>query len=250
MIAANCAMTNTLWGVRSVTGALALPLRRQVTAENRVFDEVAGRAAGTPGMRLMDLLAVRFVSLSQPAVIPGVSPLWSDSRLGIFIQENTAARPRFQLYDRHLSAGSPEEALAAVIALRTPTLVIENPPDKAQPEQADDPEPAGSPPGRFDILKAKSTEYRIDVTADRPAWFFVADANYPGWRATLDGKRVPLFSAQVLGKAVAVPPGRHLLSITFVSSTFVAGSSISAVFLLMLLVSLWPGRRRSASPTL
>jgi len=243
MIEANCAMTNTMWGLRSITGALALPMRRQVAAENRIRDEVTGKVDRPPGVRLMDLLAVRFVAVDRPANMPGSSLLWGDPRLGIYFMENAAARPRFQLYGRHVSVASPDAALDTIAALRSPALVIENPPEKPQAEPADDPAAGDDPPGHFDILKAKSTEYRIDVTADRPAWFFVADANYPGWRATLDGKRAPLFSAQLLGKAVAIPPGRHRLDITFVSSTFIAGLSMSTVFLVVLLLSLWPRRR-------
>jgi hypothetical protein len=243
MIEANCAMTNTIWGVRSLTGALALPLRRQVMTEDRVFDEVAGRVAGAPGTRLMDLLAVRFIALSQPEDIAGTSPLWADPRLGVFIRENTAARPRFQLYAHHVSVASPEAALDVIAALKAPTLVLENPPDRPQPEQTDDPTLDDGAPGHFEIVKTKSTDYRVDVTANRPAWFFVADANYPGWRATLDGKRVPLFSAQLLGKAVAVPPGHHRLEIAFVSSTFIAGLSISTLFLAAILFSAWSRRR-------
>jgi hypothetical protein len=243
MMEANGSMTDTMWSIRSMNGALALPMRRQVAAEDRLRDEVAGKAANSVGTRLMDVLAVRFISLDQPLNTAGFTPFWSDPALGIHIMENKAARPRFQLYANHLTVRSPEEALAAIEAMKAPILVIENPPDSLQPEPADEAAGDSAPPGRFDILKAKSTEYRVDITADRPTWFFVADANYPGWRATLDGKRVPLFSAQLLGKAVAIPPGRHRLEIAFVSSTFIAGLSISAVSLVAALLALRSGNR-------
>jgi hypothetical protein len=244
MMEANCSMTDTMWSIRSMNGALALPMQRQVAAEDRLRDEVAGKADKQAGSRLMDLLAVRFISLDQPLATAGFTPFWSDPALGISVMENAAARSRFQLYANHLTVGSPEEALAAIEAMKAPTLVIENPPDHGQPEPPDDPSADGNAPGHFDVVKAKSTDYRVDVTVDRPAWFFVADANYPGWRATLDGKRVPLFSAQLLGKAVAVPPGRHRLEIAFVSSTFIAGLSISAVSVATVLFALWAARRR------
>jgi uncharacterized membrane protein YfhO len=32
---------------------------------------------------------------------------------------------------------------------------------------------------------------------------------YPGWIATIDGKRVPMLRADVLFRGVEVPPGRH-----------------------------------------
>jgi len=243
MMEANSAMTNTLWGLRSLNGALALPMRRQRAADSRIRDELNGKVSTPAGARLMDLLAVRFISVAQPANISGANLFWSDPPRSIYFMENGAARQRFQLYAHYVTAGSADEALATIAALRAPTLVIENPPDRPQSEQADDPTVDGDPPGRFTVLKAKSTEYRVDIAADRPAWFFVADANYPGWRATLDGKPAPLFSAQLLGKAVAIPQGRHRLEIAFLSSTFIVGLSISAVSLVATLLALWTGRR-------
>jgi hypothetical protein len=243
MMAANSAMTNTLWGLRSLEGALALPMRRQKEAVGRIRDELNGKVSTPAGARLMDLLAVRFISAAQPVNVPGSTLFWSDPALSIYFMENGAARPRFQLYAHHVTVGSPDEALATIAALRTPTLVIENPPDGSQLEQADDPTVDDDSPGQFTVLKAKSTEYRVDVTANRAAWFFVADANYPGWRATLDGKPAPLFSAQLLGKAVAIPQGHHRLEIAFRSSTFIAGLSISAMSLIAALFALWNGKR-------
>ena len=244
MLEANSAMTNMMWGIRSMNAALALPMPREVMAEKRLYEELAGKSINPAGSRLMDLLAVRFISLDQPLGTAGFKSFWSDPGLGISIMENDAARSRFQLYANHLTVRSPDEALAVIYAMKTPVLVIENPPDRVQPEQTDDPAADGNPPGHFDILKAKSTEYRVDVVADRPAWFFIADANYPGWSARLDGKRVPLFSAQLLGKAVAVPQGRHRLEVTFTSSTFIVGLSISAFTLLSVVLAPWAFRRR------
>jgi hypothetical protein len=225
------AMTNLMWGLRSFNGALALPLRRQVLAETRIREEIDGPTDNPAGSRLADLLAVRFITVDRPSTAPGFRPFWSDPALGTEIIENIAARPRFQLYTRHITVNSPDEALAAIEALTSPLLVIENPSDARQPEPADgEPDPAGdAAPGHFDIVTAKPTAYRVDIAATRPLWFFVADANYPGWTATLDGKRAPLFSAQLLGKAVAIPRGQHRLEISFVSSTFQIGLGVSIV---------------------
>jgi len=85
----------------------------------------------------------------------------------------------------------------------------------------------GAPPAKFTVLKARSTRSRFDISADQPAWFFLADANYPGWTAYLDGRKVPIYSAQILGKAVAVPPGRHELRLRFRAFSFYIGLTIT-----------------------
>jgi hypothetical protein len=244
------AMTNTLWGLRSINGALALPTHRQTEAEKQMRDEIGGQTANPPGARLIDLLAVRFITVELPLQTPAFRLFWNDPTLNAQIMENTAARSRFQLYTHHLTVSSPDEALGAIKALKTPTLVIENPPDtqQAEPLDANDGPAAGEPPASFDILKAKSTEYRVDVTTPHPVWFFIADANYPGWKATLDGKPTPLFSAQLLGKAVAVPEGKHRLEITFESTTFRFGLLISVTSIVAVLLLSVRRKREPMSP--
>ena len=231
------AMSNLLWGLQSMNGALALPMHRQVESEKVMRAEIAGDAASPPGLRLIDLLAVRFISVDQIPTTAAFRLFWHDLALSRQIMENTAALPRFQLYTRHISVASADEALEAIKRLRDPVLVIENPQSDHQTEMPDSVEEqwenGGDAPAAFQVLKVKSTEYRIDVTARRPVWFFVADANYPGWHATVDGAPAPLFSAQVLGKAVGIPAGRHRLEIRFDSLTVLWGLWVSVATLVL-----------------
>jgi hypothetical protein len=238
------AMTNTLWGLRSINGALALPMHRQAEAEKLMREEIVGKTDNPTGTRLLDLLAVRFISVDLVPKTAAFRPFWTDPASNVNVLENTAARPRFQFYSHHMTVESPDQALEAIKALKTPILVIENPSDAHRFEARDsEAEPTGDAPhASFEIVKAKSTQYRLDITATRPVWFFIADANYPGWKATLDGKPTSLFSAQVLGKAVAVPEGKHRLEITFQSTTFLTGLVISAISIAGLLL-FWVGCR-------
>jgi hypothetical protein len=131
--------------------------------------------------------------------------------------------PRFQTYAGHLSVASTQEALAAIQNLTEPFLVIENPVDAQQAELADAPEAAAAidgPDVHIDVLEARATRYFFKVTAQQPRWLFIADANYPGWKAFVDGNRVPVFSAQILGKAIGIPPGEHDVLVQFESNTF------------------------------
>jgi hypothetical protein len=235
------AMTHIFWDLRSMNGALALPMHRQVEAEQQMRREIRNETANPPGTRLIDLLAVRFISVDRPPDTSALRPFWTDPALGSVIMENTAAQPRFQIFDRHVGVASPEEALATILALRKAGLVIENPPASHQTEPED--APAGgpaepSPPTDFTVANAESTDYRIDVTAARPVWFFIADADYPGWKATLDGKPVPLFPAQLLGKAVAIPAGTHHVEIVFESLSFRIGLIVSLLSVVATLI-LW-----------
>jgi hypothetical protein len=250
------AMTNIFWGLRSMNGALALPTHRQTDADKLMRSEIDGQTASPPGARLIDLLAVRFISVDPPHPAPAFRPFWSDPAVNAQIMENMAARGRFQIYENYMTVASPAEALDAIKALKAPMLVIENLSGQSlagapQVSAVDNGAVAlANNPASFDVLKAKSTDYRIDITAARPVWFFIADANYPGWKATLDGKPTPLFSAQLLGKAVTVPPGRHRLAIRFQSATFDLGLGISLASIIGLgLFTAWR-RLRSMRPAI
>src|SRR5450830_316694 len=99
----------------------------------------------------------------------------------------------------------------------------------------------------FAILTRQPTFYAFDVDASQPGWLFLADANYPGWRATVDGRATPVFSAQLLGKAVAIPVGKHKVELHFSSSTFRYGLLLSLASLAIaagLLLRHLLGRRR------
>jgi hypothetical protein len=225
-------------------GALALPLARRMEAQKLLDDEIAGRGGAAPGLRLIDMLGIRFVSLDTPVSTPGLRQFWHEPDMA-WIMENTAALPRFQVYDRRVTVDSSEAALAVIRGLRDRALVVEDPlhllPPGAAAIATADP---GSVPATFAVLAASDTAYSLDVSAERPCWLFLADANYPGWTATIDDRPTPVVTAQVLGKAVQVPAGRHQVRIEFHSRSFGWGASISA-FTLMFLAACLIGRKRT-----
>jgi hypothetical protein len=59
------------------------------------------------------------------------------------------------------------------------------------------------------------TEYAVEVTGDADAVIVMNDAYFPGWMAEIDGQSVPLYRADVMFRAVTVPPGRHTLIVAY-----------------------------------
>ena len=224
------AMTNLLWDLPSIDGALALPLQRRMQIQPEIDDELRGNSPLAPGLRLIDLLGIRFVALTRPASIPGFTTFWHEPDRPGWILENQAARPRFQLYARHVEVDTPEQALATLQAASAPILVIEDPTHRAA--TADPPDATAQ--ASFDIVEATPTAYRLHLSAASPAWLFLADANYPGWHATLDGADTPLFTAQILGKAVAIPAGEHDIVLRFDSASFRYGLWVTLITLAVL----------------
>ena len=230
MMTAMSGMTPVIWKLHGVKGGLALPLARWRLAEPVMDDEAAGAGGTRAGLRLIDVQAVRFISAEAPIAKPGFRQFWHEPGLS-WITENTAALPRFQFYDRAVFVDTPEAALDYIRNWNERVLVVEDPSRTAEPIQAKD-ETAASAPAVYSLQSARDTAYRLDVAASRPCWLFLADSNYPGWRATVDGVESRVFSAQVLGKAVWIPPGHHEVRIEFHSTSFLVGAWISAAALL------------------
>ena len=90
----------------------------------------------------------------------------------------------------------------------------------------------------LEILSSKITnvKYEFNVHARQPVWLFIADANYPGWQAEIDGQSTPVYSAQVLGKAVFVSSGIHQITVEFNPRSFMIGLFLMFLTLLILLI--------------
>ncbi|AIY43987.1 hypothetical protein LT85_4829 [Collimonas arenae] len=225
------ALSNLMWNISSVDGALALPLRARAIAAPLFDDEMAGRNRTAIGQRAIDLLGIRFISADRQLTAPGLRVAVHDERLNMWIMENTAAQPLFQTFTRYRLVHSDDEALKMLKTPRQPELIIESIKGAALPPAST----AGNKADaiRFQVQARHPTFYAIDVDASEPGWLFLADANYPGWRATIDGRETPVFSSQLLGKAVAIPAGRHKVEFAFSSPTFQYGLWLSVLSLLV-----------------
>ena len=71
--------------------------------------------------------------------------------------------------------------------------------------------------GTARILRYQNTD--IEIEADAPGGGFVVlnDVWHPWWRATVDGKPADILKANVLFRAVVVPPGKHVVRFTLPS---------------------------------
>jgi hypothetical protein len=142
--------------------------------------------------------------------------------------ENPYAYPRLQAFDELLPVATAEEAAAALPQLERRMLVIERRP--GDPLEGMDGSLARG--AQWRLLIDTPDRYVVETRAEHPFWLFLADANYPGWRAYLDRNRVSLYSAQLLGKAVYIPAGTHELELVFEPPSFRIGLWTSLVTLL------------------
>jgi hypothetical protein len=93
----------------------------------------------------------------------------------------------------------------------TTTVLI----DAAPP--ADGVPPAAAPrrPGRVRIASYRNNEVAVEADSPDGGWVVLNDLWHPWWFADIDGRPAEMLRANVLFRAVAVPPGRHAARFTF-----------------------------------
>jgi hypothetical protein len=60
----------------------------------------------------------------------------------------------------------------------------------------------------------------VDVDAPQDSYLVVNDTWYPGWRASVDGKNVPILHGDYLFRCVQVPQGKHLVEFSYEPISF------------------------------
>lgn len=76
----------------------------------------------------------------------------------------------------------------------------------------------------------------------------VSQTFYPGWRATVAGKAVPVLRTEEQLCAIPVPPGRHPFSIQFLPTWWVETAGLSAASAIAIALALvWPQKKRMHS---
>jgi hypothetical protein len=115
--------------------------------------------------------------------------------------------------------------------------------------------PAGEQPqpgvtGTVEWLERQPERHRLRVRADRPALLVLTDNYYPAWKATVDGREVPVHLANYAFRGVAVSAGEHVVEFYYDAGYLRTASLASAGLLLLLLAvgTLGTVRGRTRAP--
>ena len=120
------------------------------------------------------------------------------------------------------------------------TAVLERDPGLGPPGP---PGPPGhSQPAAYRSLSDQAG--RIDVTAPSASVLLIRNPYDRNWHATLDGRPVPILPADYVMQAVAMPPGRHTVELSYDEPAIGYGLAGSAVVVGLLLAGCAVLRRR------
>jgi hypothetical protein len=162
---------------------------------------------------LEDLFGVRFIATGVPIERIDSSIKTSDLNFiartrDAYVYENPRALPRVLLASGWHKADFNELIASGGWPDIDPRRVVllERPPPAFAP---------GALGGTASIARYRNTEVIVETDAPGGGILVLNDIWHPWWRATLDGRPVEILKANVLFRAVVVPPGRHSVRFTF-----------------------------------
>jgi hypothetical protein len=110
---------------------------------------------------------------------------------------------------------------------------------------------ASGAPANVAVTEDGTTTVSATVDAQGAGYLVVADADQVGWKASVDGASAPLRAADQGVVAVAVPAGRHVVTLTFAAPHAALGLAVTGLTAAGLAAAVagewwWPRRRRRA----
>jgi uncharacterized membrane protein YfhO len=76
-------------------------------------------------------------------------------------------------------------------------------------------QPTEQSPPSVRILSASNTSVAVEAVSDTGGYVVLNDVWHPWWHARRGGEPVPVLRANAIFRAVAVPPGRHVVDFEF-----------------------------------
>jgi hypothetical protein len=195
---------------------------------------------------------VRAISPDQPNIVgpPGQPPITriaAKEGFGLWKFEDV---PGFSyLSDRLTVVSSEKEASAWMKSLtwaqvRSYEALVESEVDAVA---AITEGPSGISPGTVEVLEYSPGHIRLRAVASRPALLAVAEAYYPGWRASVDDQPAEVLRVNYLSQGVVVREGTHIVELRYEPDSFRYGAILSLLGLGGLtglaLWAWWPGLR-------
>jgi len=250
--------TNLLYGVESLGGYSGINTRWSVDLigdHNRrgIVDDLHGfdqrqLIPDTGFFDLLEALSVRWLILPSPVPEGRLEHVASVGSAEVY--RLPWAMPRARVVARARIVASAAEfkslLLNKAIDLRQ-EAALHDPEAAASIAGLDPAGPESAPAGEARLVVDRATEVVIETTAPRGGFLLLADAWYPGWKATVDGRPAPIFRSNVAHRAVPLPAGNHRVVFSFRPVIAAVGWTLSAAGLAILLgVCAWLLPRKPA----
>jgi hypothetical protein len=184
----------------------------------------------------LDLLNVRYVLAAAATELPGLTLV---HRSDLCVYENDDVLPRAFLVD-DVRPPVPVERLGDP-SFRPELWAYAN---VSLPEAGTATDPS-APLGAVRLVEVADERVRLEVSATRPALLVLTDADYPGWRVSIDGRERPIHRVDHVFRGVVVGPGDSEAVFEYRPRSFRIGAGGSALALVAWLAGIvFLARRR------
>ncbi len=187
-------------------------------------------AKGERGATLYNLLGAKYV-LAPKEQAPGderLVPVYADNpRIDVYL--NTQALPLAFMVHEATIVENHTAAWEALFADFNPTetVILEESQARHLSETGD--RRLEIEGGTVEFVRYGINEIVLAVEMPADGWLVLSEVYYPGWQATVDGDRVEVLRADYTFRAVRLPPGEHVVRMTFTPRTWKVGLAVSGI---------------------
>lgn len=182
------------------------------------------------------ILNVRYIITERKLNDGRFQPIASDGKANLYEIDPRQRLPRVRVVENVVVAPSHRLALKLVDQVDVATTaVVEGPapafatiaPPVASGASATPPSPMATPTTQVTLVTDHASEQIVNLNLPRPGLLVVADAEQPGWNASIDGHPTTIYRADALVRGVVVPSGRHRVRFWFVPPGYTEGESLA-----------------------
>jgi hypothetical protein len=91
----------------------------------------------------------------------------------------------------------------------------------------------------YSVIEYGNDNIRIKTSSGYPGYLVLSEIYYPGWKAKVDGKEVPVLRGNYLFRVIPLEKGDHEVRLYFVSWPFRIGATISLFTFIFSLFFIW-----------
>jgi len=248
--------SNMLWNIRQFDVYAGRFLNRPSITDSLVSGSIQmdATSATISATRLMGIFPVRHILSFYPLDAPQLTPGATITHNGMTLRHYTNPDALARAYVVR-SATTAATLSQAVSLLRDDqfipgqTVLLEKHAVETTPGLSDfigrstaaDPAPAD----RIVWQEDTHTKIRLDTHTTTNAILVVTDTFYPGWRALVDGREVPIVAANLSQRAIVVPSGAHTVNFRYEPQSVFNGGIVAGVSLFLtvflMIVPIRPG---------
>ena len=173
-------------------------------------------------------------AIPMDSLLTQIRPVFT-SEDGITIYENRNVLPRAWFVDE-VRQVSPADSILELMSAESfdprKTAYVESPvqgvtkPDSTMVKQT----------------KAEMHTLEYELQTDKDAFLLLSEVYYPaGWKASLDGKDIPIQAANYALRGLKIPAGKHQLKLFFAPESYKRGVTLSLIGLLASILALVAG---------